>query len=111
MLFEATGHKVSIAATVAEATVAIETTHPDLVLLDLTLPDGDGFSVLRRLHDHECPLPVVVALTGHDDPEIAERCTELGCREVLVKPMSPRLLIARTGELLAGSRRDSVARD
>lgn len=100
VLFEATGHRVAVAGTVAEATATIEASHPDLVLLDLTLPDGDGFGVLRRLGEQTGKKPVVVALTGHDDPAIAERCTALGCTDVLVKPVSPRKLLADTGKWL-----------
>ena len=102
VLFEATGHRVAVARTVAEATATIEDSHPDLVLLDLTLPDGDGFGVLRRLETKSGPKPVVVALTGHDDPAIAERCATLGCADVLVKPVSPRTLLADTGKWLSG---------
>src|SRR5689334_9993015 len=40
VLFETTGHRVTVAATVSEAVRVIRETHPDLVLLDLTLPDG-----------------------------------------------------------------------
>jgi two-component system, NtrC family, nitrogen regulation response regulator NtrX len=100
VLFEATGHRVAVARTVAEATATIESSHPDLVLLDLTLPDGDGFGVLRRLGEHPGKKPVVVALTGHDDPDIAQRCASLGCADVLVKPVSPRKLLADTSKWL-----------
>lgn len=101
VLFEQTGHQVRVAATAEEAMSAVATDAPDLMLLDLGLPDGDGFGVLTRLQ-HEGKVPrVVVALTGHDDPAIVRRCHELGCADVLLKPVPTRELLRRAGEWLA----------
>lgn len=99
MLFEATGHRVAVAETVAQAVSMVLDTRPDLVLLDLTLPDGDGFQVAQRVADADVR-PVMVALTGHDDPAIAARCEALGFAGVFVKPVPARELIAKTKEWL-----------
>jgi len=104
VLFEATGHRVAVAATVADAVSMVTETNPDLVLLDLTLPDGDGFDVVRRLDDAAIRRPPMVAVTGHDDPAIAVRCNELGLLGVLVKPVPPRELIAKAKGWLQGPR-------
>lgn len=98
-----------MAGSVAEATQVILDTRPDLVLLDLTLPDGDGFSVLRRVGDMEPRRPVVVVLTGHDDPELADRCRDLGCRDILVKPVPPRVLLKKVGQWLSESGTDATS--
>lgn len=74
------------------------------MLLDLTLPDGDGFAVLRGVGEMDGARPVVVVFTGHDDPALAERCRALGCRDVLVKPVPPRELLRKVGGWLAESR-------
>jgi DNA-binding response OmpR family regulator len=95
VLFEATGHRVTVAATVSEAVRVIRDTHPDLVLLDLTLPDGDGFDVVQGVDDAGVQRPPFAAVTGHDDPAIVARCKELGMVAVLVKPVPPRELIAK----------------
>jgi DNA-binding response OmpR family regulator len=100
VLFEATGHRVSIAATARAATSAILADAPDLVLLDLTLPDGDGFSVIQQVEAKGAKRPVFVALTGHDDPAIAQRCAEMGCADVMVKPVPARQLIEMAARLL-----------
>ena len=89
-LFEVTGRRVSLAATVAECIAACRDGRPDILLLDLSLPDGDGLSALPRLREEGTLPRVVAALTGHDDEATARRCREAGCRVVLLKPVPPR---------------------
>ena len=89
LLLEETGHHVSDASTVADAARAMRADPPDLVLLDLTLGDEDGLALLAL---PQAPRAVVVALTGHDDPETRARCLAAGCRDVLVKPIRSREL-------------------
>ena len=101
VLFEQTGRRVSIAATVADAISVASADRPDLMLIDLTLPDGNGLSVLEELNRVNRPPRVAVALTGHDDPAIAERCAQLGCADVLLKPVPTRELLRRAEQWLA----------
>lgn len=100
ILFEETGRRVSTAATIAEAVACASSDRPDLILLDVTLPDGDGLTVIERLREAGTDVGVVVALTGHDEPAIAERCTRLGCADVLLKPVPTRELLRKTGAWL-----------
>ena len=104
ILFEQTGRRVSIAATVSEALSVARADRPDLMLVDLTLPDGDGFSILEVLRQENRSPRVAVALTGHDDPATAERCAALGCTEVLVKPVPTRDLLRRAESWLSEAR-------
>src|SRR5205814_10226633 len=67
VLFEETGRRVTVAHSVAEAVAAAEHDPPDLLLLDLTLPDGDGLEVVRALAKRGVRTKAIVALTGHDD--------------------------------------------
>ncbi len=69
---------------------------PDLVLLDLMMPDMNGFEVLRAMHetDELRNIPVIV-VTGLNDQEGAVRCIEAGAQEYLTKPVNPVLLQAR----------------
>jgi CheY-like chemotaxis protein len=89
LLLEETGHRVSDASTIAAATRVLHADPPDVVLLDLTLGSEDGLSLMSSVNASSALRPVVVALTGHDDPATLERCTSAGCRTVLVKPIRP----------------------
>lgn len=100
VLFEETGHRVSMAASIAES-VAVATSDPvDLLLLDLGLADGDGLEVLALLRERGALPQIAVALTGRDEPEVAARCRAMGCHEVLLKPVPARELIRMTREWL-----------
>jgi CheY-like chemotaxis protein len=101
ILFEETGRRVTLAASVAEAVHACRAERPDLMLLDVTLPDGDGLSVLELLADTPDAPAVTVALTGHDDPLTVDRCRAAGCRDVLLKPVPVRELLRRASEWLS----------
>ena len=101
VLFEQTGRRVSIAATVADAISVASADRPDLMLIDLTLPDGNGLSILEELRRENRPPRVAVALTRHDDPAIAERCAQLACADVLLKPVPTRELLRRAEQWLA----------
>jgi CheY-like chemotaxis protein len=100
ILFEQTGRRVSVAGSVADAVALASADRPDLMLIDLTLPDGDGLEIVRQLQDVEHPPRVVVALTGHDEPAIVQRCTAAGCTDVLLKPVPTRELLRLASEWL-----------
>ena len=100
VLFEQTGRRVSIASTVADAISVASADRPDLMLIDLTLPDGNGLAILEELKRQHREPGVAVALTGHDEPEIAQRCAALGCEDVLLKPVPTRELLRRAEEWL-----------
>ena len=101
ILFEETGHRVLLAGSVAEAVEACGVERPDLMLLDVTLPDGDGLDVLARLAGTDSAPRVTVALTGHDDESTVLRCRAAGCRDVLLKPVPVRELLRRANEWLS----------
>ena len=89
LLLEETGHRVSDASTLAAASRVLHADPPDVVLLDLTLGGEDGLSLMSSIDAGDARRPIVVALTGHDDPATFERCASAGCRTVLVKPIRP----------------------
>jgi CheY-like chemotaxis protein len=101
VLFESTGRRVSVVQTVADALRAARSSRVDLMLLDLTLPDGSGLDVLETLKAETARPRVSVALTGRDEPDVARRCYELGCVAVLVKPVPARELLRRADAWLA----------
>ena len=91
MLLETGGHVVRVAATVAEAIAACDASPVDLMLLDLTLPDGEGLEVLTGATMQPT---VTLALTGWDEPAIIARCRAAGCRDVLIKPVPAKVLLS-----------------
>lgn len=72
---------------------------PSLILLDLWLPDGDGFQMLEWLRDAFPSIPVLV-LTSSDRPEDRRRSLALGAKAFHTKPEKPRDLIRVVASLL-----------
>jgi DNA-binding response OmpR family regulator len=99
MILETGGHDVSLAATVAAAVAACDDAardgrRIDLMLLDLTLPDGDGLEVVAEASGRDALPGRIIALTGWDDRAIVARCRAAGCHDVLLKPIPARQLLA-----------------
>lgn len=93
ILFSERGYRVSMAHTLEAAQLAAAVP-VDVLLLDLTLPDGDGLELLDRLEAAGLSRPRrVIALTGHGDAAAASRCMDAGCEMVLLKPVSIRELL------------------
>ena len=80
------GYLVHLVTTGETALALARQSCVDLVLLDIGLPAMDGMQVLTELRaDHRtCSLPVVV-LSNYDDPDLIERCLQLGATDYLVK--------------------------
>lgn len=87
------GYEVVAATTISEALAEIRARTPDLVLLDLRLPDSRGTETVRKIRKHFARPLIVV--TGLGDPESRVRALELGADDILVKPFFARELIAR----------------
>jgi DNA-binding NtrC family response regulator len=105
------GYEVEVAADAASARRAVAREEPDLVLLDIWMPDMDGISLLREWnekHTLRCP---VVMLSGHGTVETAVEATRLGAFDFVEKPLSIAKLL-RTAEraLEAGKRRRQAQR-
>ena len=88
------GHAVIEAASGADALVAATTRGPDLILLDVSLPDMSGLEVCHRIREAGLTTPVVI-LSGHTDPEDVSRALRLGADEYVTKPYELRELLAR----------------
>jgi len=87
ILIEAAGYEVDAAATVAEAIERATLTPVDLMLLDLTLPDGNGLEIMAALSVRDSLPRKTLAMTGHKDSASRARCLEAGCADVLLKPV------------------------
>jgi two-component system OmpR family response regulator len=72
--------------------------HVDLIVLDVNLPDEDGFSICMRLRNMGSPPLIMLTARGEDTDRILG--IELGADDYLVKPFVPRELLARIGAVL-----------
>src|SRR5215207_11007947 len=85
-------HTVTCAYSGADAIAAYEASRPDLVLLDLRLPDMTGFDVYARIRQHS---PVVIMISGHGDVPLAVQALQSGAENFLTKPVElPHLAVA-----------------
>jgi two-component system, response regulator RegA len=83
---ESLGFEVRHAASVGEARAVLAECSPELVLLDVALPDGRALDVLRILED-KTPRPRVVAVSGAAGPDESFQLAERGVRAYLAKPL------------------------
>ncbi len=96
------GFEVAAATNGAEAIASAREAHPDLVVLDVMLPDLDGFEVIRRMRDGGVRTPVVF-LTARDATDDKIRGLTLGGDDYVTKPFSLEELTARIRAVLRRS--------
>ncbi|GII85018.1 DNA-binding response regulator [Sphaerisporangium siamense] len=94
------GFRVTSAATGAEAVAAARARRPDLILLDVMLPDLDGFQVVRRLRELDRPPVPVLFLTARDSPADKVTGLTLGGDDYVTKPFDLEELLARIRAIL-----------
>jgi two-component system, OmpR family, response regulator RegX3 len=94
------GFETDVAGTVAEA-LELARRDPDLVLLDLMLPDGSGFDVCREFRKHS-QVPIIM-LTARGEEADRVVGLELGADDYVVKPFSAREVVARIRAVLRRS--------
>jgi diguanylate cyclase (GGDEF)-like protein len=102
---ESQGFAVAEVSNGIEALAAYERLRPSLVLLDLHMPEPDGFSVCRGIRDRHPndPTPVLV-VTADGDPSSLDRAYAAGATDFVAKPLHAALLAHRIRYLLRGSR-------
>lgn len=88
------GHTVELAESVAAARAAMPTFEPELVLLDVWLPDGDGVGLLQEWQQQGSLDAPVVMISGHGTIETAVAALKLGAYDFLEKPVSLAKLLA-----------------
>jgi two-component system phosphate regulon response regulator PhoB len=99
------GHQVETAASGREALGALRRQRPDLLILDLMLPDLSGTELCRRLRaDAELASLPVIMLTAKADEVDRVVGFEIGADDYVTKPFSPRELVLRVGAVLRRSR-------
>ena len=94
LLLEMEGHTVALAFTGGSALDQAVDFKPEVVVLDIGLPDISGLDVARRLRARASPVPLLVALTGYDRDEDRMAALDAGFDHYLVKPVDLATLLA-----------------
>jgi len=108
-LLEHRGHTVAVAHTGYEAIEKAHHFRPQCIILDIGLPDMDGYEVVRRLKKQKNFSSVVyIALTGYGQPQDKERAKEVGFHLHLTKPVAIRDIEVAFEQMLPLSKSDAV---
>jgi CheY-like chemotaxis protein len=109
-ILEPEGYRVHDAVTLAEAREWLRHEHPDIILLDLRLPDGDGLILARELKadPRRFMIPIIAATASALSP-VPEAAVDAGCDGFLIKPIRPAELVAEVARQLARVRTADAA--
>ncbi len=97
------GYEVDVASDASEASAQLRRQHPDLIFLDIWMPDTDGITLLKQWSEVGEPQCPVVILSGHGTVETAMEATRLGAVDFIEKPLSLAKLL-RTVETALSAR-------
>lgn len=112
ILLELDGFRVFSASTGRQALDLSASKQPDIVLMDVNLPDQDGLSVTQQLRrQSENNRTPIIALTAYDTNESRDRALAAGCNEFMLKPVNFERLEALICRLLAGNRETDPSRE
>lgn len=108
-LLERDGHEVLWARSGREGISIAKAEHPDLILMDLTLPEMDGWTATQTLKSEaETSVIPIIALTAHTLPGDRKRALEVGCDGYLSKPLNivqfTQTIAAALGKKTGGSK-------
>lgn len=101
------GYEIASGGSGGDALELVESSHPDLILLDVGLPEMDGFEICRRLRRQGWVMPIIF-ITVRDEEIDRVVGLELGADDYVVKPFCERELIARIGACLRRVNRSSM---
>lgn len=110
--FEGQGYRVIVASTGSQGLVQAATRNPDLVVLDLGLPDMEGEEVIRRLREWWSRPIVVISARGREEEKV--RILDAGVDDYVTKPFDAREMLARIrvalrhGGALSGAKEEAV---
>lgn len=105
--FEKNGYELVVKTRVRQAVEYLDTLPDvDLIILDVTLPDGNGFDLFRKeIRDREIP---TIFLTARDDEESVVKGLTIGAEDYITKPFSTKELLARMNKILMRSKKRSA---
>jgi two-component system alkaline phosphatase synthesis response regulator PhoP len=99
LYLEKEGFQVQIATNGVEALAAVKREPPALMVLDLMLPEVDGWEVCRQVRASKTPVPILM-LTARDDDVDKIVGLEMGADDYMTKPFNPREMVARVRAIL-----------
>ena len=103
--FNQNNYEVTHTTTIKETTKKLENEKYDIIILDITLPDGNGFELYKNIKRYNIP---TIFLTAKDEENDIVKGLELGAEDYVTKPFSTRELIARINRILLRKNENNV---
>ena len=103
---ENNGYSVETKTTISDAKEYIRNNHMDLIILDVTFPDGNGFDLFNN-YIKEKKIPTIF-LTAKDDEESIVKGLNIGAEDYLTKPFSTKELLARINKILLRYKKENI---
>ena len=103
--FNQNNYEVTHTTTIKETTKKLENEKYDITILDITLPDGNGFELYKNIKRYNIP---TIFLTAKDEEDDIVKGLELGAEDYVTKPFSTRELIARINRILLRKNENNV---
>lgn len=93
-VLEQNENDVTVATTAQEGEDYALNNKYDIIIMDLGLPDGDGFEICKEIRDHDITTPVLI-LSAEQETDVKVKCLKVGADDYLTKPFNPDELMAR----------------
>ena len=102
-LLRAAGYQAESFVSAADFLANFQCDGPACALIDVRMPEVSGFDLFPQVQQR-CPGLTVIFITGHGDVAMAERATQAGATDFLIKPVDEAVLLAAVEQALAASR-------
>jgi CheY-like chemotaxis protein len=99
ILFEKNGFEVLRSADATQAIDSAQKNSPDIIVVDLMMPEIDGVTAVKKIRENGYNKPVI-AFTASNDIELHNRAIEAGCAKVLTKPCKAQTLVQSVNDLV-----------
>ncbi|MEO1022315.1 MAG: response regulator transcription factor [Bacteroidota bacterium] len=93
-VLEHNGNSVELAETANDGELMATSKEYEMIILDLGLPDGDGYEVCKSIRDKNITTPVLI-LSGEQETDVKVKCLKVGADDYLTKPFNTEELLAR----------------
>lgn len=101
-IFQHHGARVTVARSGIECLKLLETLEPTLILMDLALPEMDGWSTLVAMRSNAATAHIpVIAITAYDSPQVGRQALQDGFDAYFAKPVHPSRFVKELGQALA----------